>query len=197
MAETQAKPQGLKDCPVAGVGASAGGIEALRVLFAALPPAPGLAIVVVQHLAPDLPSHLRDVLARWTSLPVREAADGMALERDCVYVAPPDRALGLRDGAFATCGFDPKGTRPGVDTIDFFFASLAADRGAGAIAVVLSGASADGAAGAARIGQAGGRVLVQDPASALYGDMPWAAIDSGFANQILPLAALAEELVGG
>jgi two-component system CheB/CheR fusion protein len=184
---------------VAGIGASAGGITALRTLFKSIPAAPDLApnlsFVVVQHRLPDQPSQLARLFGSWSSLPVREAKDGVSLERGCIFVAPASEALVLERGTFATRPFGRPGPRPGIDIIDSFLESLALDVGPRAIAVVLSGTGCDGAAGAARVKQAGGRVFVQEPSTANHGGMPAAAIANGIADRVLPIDLLARELV--
>lgn len=170
------------DFPVVGIGASAGGIAALQTLLRGIPRAPGLALVVVQHQLADQVSHLVELLRNWTAMRVREAADGVALDRDCVFVAPPGQALALENGVFSTQPLDRAAPREGIDTIDWFFENLARDLGGRSIAVVLSGTGADGAAGAVCVKQAGGMVLVQDPATAMHGGMPTAAIAYGAAD---------------
>ena len=147
---------------VVGLGASAGGLDALQKIFAAIPPRPGLAFVVVQHLEPRHPSMLVDLLARHTAMPVVEAADGMALEADHVYVIAPGTLLALEGGLLrVTAAVDPTAHAP----IDTLFRSLAEDRRERAIAIVLSGAGHDGTAGLRAIKERGGLTLAQDPAS--------------------------------
>lgn len=180
---------------VVGIGASAGGITALQSLFRSIPAHPNLSFVIVQHLMPDQPSQLARLMSKWAVLPVCEARSGMTLHRDCIYVAPPGETLGLERGVFVTRRLDDAGPRPGIDTIDSFFESLAADFGARSIAVVLSGTGADGAAGAVRVKQAGGMVFVQDPTTALHNGMPIAAIANGAADHVMPLGLLAHELI--
>lgn len=181
--------------PVVGIGASAGGITALQSLFQSIPEHPNLSFVIVQHLLPDQPSQLARLMSKWAALPVREAESGVRLKRDCIYVAPPGETLGLEQGVFVTRALSDAGLRPGIDTIDAFFASLAADFGSRSIAVVLSGTGSDGAAGAVRVKQAGGLVLVQDPTTALHSGMPSAAIANGAADHVMPIGPLAHELV--
>jgi two-component system, chemotaxis family, CheB/CheR fusion protein len=181
--------------PVVAIGASAGGITALQTLFKAISGRPSLAFVVVQHLLPDQPSQLATLIGSWTALPVREACDGLKLECNCIFVTPPGQALALENGVFTTKPLDRAGPRAGIDVIDSFFESLAEDAGRRAIAVVLSGTGADGAAGAIRIKQAGGMVLVQDPVTAMHDGMPSAAIGNGAADHVMPLGALAQELI--
>ncbi|MBV9549731.1 MAG: GAF domain-containing protein [Alphaproteobacteria bacterium] len=180
--------------PVVGIGASAGGINALQSLFKTIPAGTNLALVVVQHLLPDKPSQLAGLISRWTAMPVREAREGMALEPNCVFVAPPGLALSLENGVFVTQPLDSAAARLGIDVIDTFFESLANAMGPRAIAVVLSGTGADGAAGAVRVKQAGGMVLVQEPATAMHDGMPMAAIANGAADHVLSLGSIAHEL---
>jgi len=191
MSRAEREAREAAEFPVVGIGASAGGITGLQALFKAIPGKPNLAFVVVQHLAPDRPSQLTTLIAGWRGLSLREAREGVKLERDCVFVAPPDRVLVLESGAFAVQALDRAGSRAGADTIDSFFESLAIDVGRRAVAVVLSGTGTDGAAGAVRIRQAGGMVLVQDPIIAMYDGMPRAAIASGAADRIMPLGTRA------
>jgi len=182
---------------VIGIGASAGGIAAIQSLLKHIPATANLTLVVIQHSVPDKPSQLATLIGKWTAMPVREPNDGMKVEPHCIYVARPDRILGLKDGMFVTRPFGLPVAGAGIDTIDSFFESLAEDFGPRAVAVVLSGTGADGAAGAVRIKQAGGMVLVQDPTTAMYDGMPNAAIANGGADHILPLSALALELLAG
>lgn len=180
---------------VVGVGASAGGITALQALFATIPADCNLAFVIVQHLMTDHPSQLARLFSTWTPMPACEALEGSVLKPGHVYVSPPGVLLELRDGAFTHRAIPQPGTRAGIETIDTFFESLADEIGERAVGVVLSGTGADGAAGAVRIKQAGGMVLVQDPNTAMYDGMPSAAIANGAADHVLPLGALALELV--
>jgi two-component system CheB/CheR fusion protein len=181
--------------PIVGIGASAGGIAALQSFFKALPADLNLALVIIQHLLHGQPSHLVELIARWTSMAVRGASDGVTLQRDSVYIASPDDVLTLEQGVFRTRPVEGGRRRPGIDTIDAFFESLAAECGPNAIAVVLTGNGNDGTAGALRINQAGGMVLVQDPVTAMYDGMPLAVIASGAVDHILPIGAIAQELV--
>jgi two-component system CheB/CheR fusion protein len=180
--------------PVVGIGASAGGVDSLRSLFKSLPEKTGLAFVVLQHLHPDHPSYLAELLGKWTGMPINEAVDGMPVERDHVYLIQPGEVLTIENGVLRSRPFsDPE--RVYLDLIDGFFKSLAADRGRQAIAVVLSGTGTDGAAGITCLKQAGGRVFVQDPTTALYDGMPCAAIGTGAVNYILPVESIASELL--
>ncbi len=157
------------------LGASAGGIEALRQLVAQLPGDFPAAVCVVLHLSPQGPSVLPQILARAGDLPAVQAADGMAAEGGTIYVAPPDCHLLVEDGTLRLDkGPRINGHRPAIDTL---FKSAASAYGRGAVGVVLSGVLDDGTAGLMAIKKAGGVTLVQEPEDALYDMMPRSAID--------------------
>jgi two-component system CheB/CheR fusion protein len=184
---------GARPITVAGIGASAGGIEALRELFGALPADLGLAYVVVVHLAPHHESELAAILARCTKMSVVEIGDDqhLPLERNRVYVIAPDRQLEIDDTTIRSAPFtEPRGKR---SAIDVFFRSLAANRGDG-FAIVLSGGGSDGAVGAKAVKDAGGVVLVQDPGEATHDAMPRAVIAAAVADIVLPVRELAARL---
>lgn len=175
---------------VAGIGASAGGLEAFIELLSALPAETGLAFVLIQHLDPRHDSMLVDILTGSCVLPIQEAADGMRVMRDHVYVIPPDTELTLEGERLRLAPRSPKVPhRP----LDCFFSSLALERKSDAIGVVLSGADADGALGLQAIRDAGGITFAQTPESAKFGIMPRAA--AAAADSILPPAAIAARLV--
>jgi two-component system CheB/CheR fusion protein len=194
MVVTENDGQQTPDFPVIGIGASAGGIVSLRNLFKTLPLQTGLAFVVVQHLHPEHPSQLAELLGKSTAIPVCEAVDGMAVQRDHIYIIPPGQVLTLEKGCLRCRPFSGH-ARVCVDIIDTFFKSLAADQGQQAVAIVLSGTGNDGAAGVSRIKQAGGRVFVQDPTTAQHEGMPRAAIRTGAADHVLSEEAIASELL--
>ena len=179
--------------PVCGIGASAGGVEALQQFFRTVSVDLGLAYVVIVHLAPDRKSELPSIIARWTTMPVIQVADHqqLALQPNHVYVIAPDRKLEITDSAVGASTFEqPRGQRA---AIDLFFRSLAATHGDG-FAVVLSGSGGDGAVGAKAVNASGGVVLVQDPDEAAYGDMPRNVIATGVADVILPVHLLTSRL---
>ncbi len=176
--------------PVVGIGASAGGLTALKHLFEALPQNPGAAFVVIVHLDPYHASELAEILAKHTPMRVVQVNERMPLEADTVYVIPPDRQLSLEDGQIAEAAFEtPRGQRAPINT---FFRTLAAHR-AECYAVVLSGGGGDGAMGVRAIKEKGGFILVQDPAEAEFASMPRSALASG-ADFVLPVRALASKL---
>jgi two-component system CheB/CheR fusion protein len=182
-------------CPIVGLGASAGGLEALGHLFRAVPAAPGLAFVVVIHLPPGRASSLAEILARQTSLAVAEAGDGEEVRPDRVYVIPPAALLTLAGGRLRVqrTGAERHHRNP----IDVFFASLAADRGERAIGVVLSGAGQDGTLGIKAIRERGGLTLAQgaDHTAPQHTSMPASAIASGLVDLVLPAEAMPAQLV--
>lgn len=183
---------GPEKLPIAGIGASAGGIQTLKTLFEALPERTGIAYVVIVHLAPESHSELPKILATRTRMPVLQVNEPVPLAADHVYVIPPDRQLRIADGDIAAHAFDERhGKR---SPIDLFFRSLAAQHGDG-FAVILTGAGSDGAVGLKAIKEAGGIVIVQDPNEAEYPSMPQSAIATGLADFILPVAAIARQLV--
>jgi two-component system CheB/CheR fusion protein len=177
---------------IVGIGASAGGLEAFVELLRALPPDAGLAVVVVQHLEPNYESQLAEILSRATSMPVVQAEEGMQVERNHVYVIPPNTVMIIRDGALHLAPRS-QSSRPHYP-IDVFFESLAADQGSNAVGVVLSGGASDGAEGIRSIKRKGGITFSQDEQSAKSGGMPHSAIATGAVDFILPPARIAGEL---
>ncbi len=176
---------------VVGIGASAGGLETLGELVQHVP-LDHTAFIVVQHLAPNYESQLPQLLARSTKLTVVAAADGMVLERDHIYVSPPNANLALMHGTLRL--ITPPDTHGVRLPIDYLFRSLADDQGSQAIGVVLSGTGTDGTFGLKAIKAAGGITLVQDPASAKYDGMPRSALASGAADYCLSVQGIGEEL---
>jgi two-component system, chemotaxis family, protein-glutamate methylesterase/glutaminase len=178
---------------VVGIGASAGGVDALTRLFARLPARLPAAVCVVLHVPATSRSLLAPILARHTELDVGVAVDGEPVRAGRVYVAPPDRHLTV-DGGLVRLGRGAKenGVRPAVDPM---LRSLAAAYGDRAVAVVLSGALGDGSVGAVAVRRAGGVVLVQDPDDATVPSMPESALRAiGEADAVLPAAALGPAL---
>ena len=176
---------------IAGIGASAGGIEALHAFFESLPENLGIAFVVVVHLSPERRSALAAVLATRTSMPVEQVMGTVPLVANRVYVVPPDRRLEITHSSVSAVPFDePRGRRA---PIDLFFRSLAEHHGE-SFAIVLSGGGSDGAVGVKAIKEAGGLVLVQDPAEAGHDSMPRAAIATQVADLVLPVRDLARRL---
>jgi two-component system CheB/CheR fusion protein len=181
-------------CPIVGVGASAGGMEAFSELLRLIPPDAGVAFVLIQHLDPTHPSYLSEALARSTSFPVHEIRDGMRVEPNHVYVIPSGSDVGILHGTLALLPRPVRERKPHLP-IDFFFAALAADRGNQAIGVVLSGTGSDGTEGLRAIKAAEGVTFAQAPGSAAFSGMPESAVNSGAVDFVLAIPALAQELV--
>ena len=178
------------------IGASAGGIDALSTLVTTLPPSFAAPIVIAQHLDPSRPSHLGDILARRSILPVRTAQDQEPLEAGVIYVVPPNHqvritAEGLTLYVEPTARYNP--------SIDGLFSSAAQAYGEQVIAIVLSGTGSDGAAGARLVKQAGGTILIQDPSTASFPSMPLALAPT-IVDLVAPperMGALLASLVAG
>ncbi|MFN0166089.1 MAG: chemotaxis protein CheB [Bryobacteraceae bacterium] len=179
--------------PVVGIGASAGGLEGFKLLLAALPTDTGLAIVFIQHLDQKHHSMLAEILARATTMPVSEAAEGMPVEANHVYVIPAHADLTIAGGVLK---LTQRTQTPGSHLpIDRFLRSVADHCGSRAIGVVLSGTGSDGAAGVEAIKAAGGVTFAQNAASAKFATMPQAAVATGSVDFVLPPDGIAAELV--
>jgi len=179
--------------PIVGLGASAGGLEALRRLFRHLPEDSKLAFVVIQHLDPDRPSMLPHVIEGITHLPVAEAVHGVRLEPNRVHVIPSGADLAIRGGVVALIPRERTGTLH--LPIDTFFRSLAEDTGGRAIGVILSGSGADGREGLRAIKAEGGIAIAQDPHTAQFPSMPESAIAAGVVDFTGSPEEIAAELV--
>lgn len=173
---------------IVGLGASAGGLEALEQFLAHVPKASGLAYVVVQHLDPTHKAMLTELLQRATAMPVREATASMLVEPDVVYVIPPNSELTVVGGRIHLAEpAQPRGLRLPIDVL---FCSLARDQGERAIGVVLSGMGADGTIGLQAIRSQGGLTLAQEPASAQFDSMPRSSIAAGACDIVAPATEL-------
>lgn len=177
--------------PIVGIGASAGGLEALEALFRRTS-ADGMAFVVVQHLSPSHPSLLGDILARDTSLNVVAARNGSVVEPNTIYVSPPNAELSLRHGVLRVA---PASGDAMHHPIDAFFRTVASDAGPMGIGVVLSGAGTDGTLGLRAIKEGGGITFVQEPGTASQPSMPRSAIDAGAPDACLSPAEIGDELM--
>jgi len=169
--------------PVVGIGASAGGLEAFKRFFSAMPPDNGMAFVLIPHLDPAHRSLMVELLSRQTAMPVREAGDGMQIEPNCVYVIPPNKYLSVHAGRLRHAG---PAERQGFEAaLDGFFRSLAADQQEQAIGIIFSGTGSHGTPGLKEIKLAGGMVMAQDPETAEYDQMPQSAIETGLMDFVL------------
>ncbi|QGG79448.1 PAS domain-containing protein [Litorivicinus lipolyticus] len=172
-----------KPSHVVGIGASAGGLEALEKLLSEMPADLGFAFVIVQHLSPDFESLMDELLARHTPMPIHRVVDGIEVLANSVYLIPPRKEMIIADGKLLLTDRDPAPafTLP----IDMFFRSLADDFGTRAIGIVLSGTGTDGTRGVLEIKKSGGLVLVQAPASSKFDGMPRSAVGTGVADKVL------------
>jgi two-component system CheB/CheR fusion protein len=177
---------------VVGIGASAGGLEALEAFFARVPLKSGLAYIVVQHLNPTHKAMLADLLQRVTLLPVREASEQMRVEADHVYVIPPNTEMSLSQGRLhLALPNQPRGMRLPVNVL---FSSLAREQGALAVGVVLSGMGSDGTLGLQALKAVGGLTVAQEPASAQFDSMPLSAIAAGCVDIVAPPEDMPERI---
>jgi two-component system CheB/CheR fusion protein len=177
---------------IVGIGASAGGLEALQEFFKAVPMNSGIGFVVIQHLSPDYKSLMDELLARYTKLRIEKAGDGMLVEPDTIYLIPPRNNLSVFHGKLL---LEDQGKRSGIILpIDIFFRSLAKDMGKKAIGIILSGTGSDGTLGTRAIKEAGGMVMVQDERTAKFDGMPRSSISTGLVDFILPPSDMPEAL---
>jgi two-component system CheB/CheR fusion protein len=186
-------PRDPSDFPIVGIGASAGGLDACSKLLDALPAGTGMAFILVQHLDPSHESMMVDLLAGHTAMTVRQAVDGMRIEPDHLYVIPPGTYLAVGAGALH---LSPPQARHGARLpFDFLLRSMAADYGARALCIILSGSGADGSLGLKVVRTHGGFVIAQEPGEAAYDGMPRSAIATGAVDRVLPIAAMPEAIV--
>jgi len=178
--------------PVVGIGASAGGLEAFSALLNSLPETTGMAFVFLQHLDPSHHSALEEILSRTTKIPVTQVTDGTEVQRNHVYIIPPNSDMVIRDGILRLSARTL--THGQHRPIDSFLISLAEDCGDRSIGVILSGTASDGTSGCLAIKAVGGITLAQDEATAKYPSMPRSAIESGCVDFVLPPKAIAQEL---
>jgi two-component system CheB/CheR fusion protein len=174
-----------------GIGASAGGIEALEKLLGHVK-LDSMAFVVVQHLSPDRTSSLPELLQRASGLPAVTATQGVKIEANHIYVIPPNADLAILGGALQVMPVAEGSVRLPVD---YFFRSLAHDQGASSVGIILSGTGSDGTLGLKTIKEAGGITFAQEPESAKFDGMPRSAIDSGWVDFSLTPQAMAEALI--
>jgi two-component system CheB/CheR fusion protein len=183
-----------QDTPyVVGVGASAGGLDALEQFFGAMPEDTGMAFVVIQHLSPDFKSVMDELLARRTKIPVVLVENGMQVEANHIYLIPPKKVMIISGGKLLLS--DKGVSQELMLPIDIFFRSLAEDLGSRAVGIVLSGAGSDGARGIRDIHDAGGLVLSQDESSAYFDGMPRSARETGVVDFILAPAQMPSALL--
>ena len=196
--ETDASPSPshpLNPFPIVGIGASAGGLGAFEAFFAGMPAEvdPGMAFVLVQHLAPDHESILTELIQRYTRMKVFVVEDGIVVQPNCAYVIPPGHDMAFLNGALQL--LEPSAPRGHRLPIDFFFRSLAQDQRDRAIGIVLSGTGSDGTLGVRAIKGEGGMVMAQTPDSTEFDGMPRSALGTGMVDFELPPAEMAAQLI--
>ncbi|SFU88799.1 CheR family methyltransferase [Pseudoduganella namucuonensis] len=185
---------GSQTFPVVGIGASAGGLQALMAFFEQLPAEPGMAFVVVMHLSPTHESNAQAILQRSSKMPVREVTRALPVEVNTVYVISPALQLEMNDGYLGVRERPRESGRPVA--IDRFLRTMALAHKERAFGVILSGTGSDGADGLAMVKDQGGVILVQDPEEAEHAGMPKAAIDTGLSDFVLPVRAIPAKLLG-
>jgi chemotaxis methyl-accepting protein methylase len=179
--------------PIVGIGASAGGLEALEIFLGKVPEGSGMAFVIIQHLDPTHKGMLVELLQRDTAMQVIQVKDRTRVKPDCVYVIPPNRDMSILHGVLHLLApVAPRGRRL---PIDFFFRSLADDRQDQSIGVILSGMGSDGTLGLRAIKEKAGGVFVQEPASAKFDSMPRSAVDAGLADIVAPVEELPGKII--
>ncbi len=188
-----AKPKTAADYPIVGLGASAGGLEALEAFFSHMPSDSGIGFVIIQHLSPKHKSIMGSLLSKSTQMPVLDMKDGMKVKPNCVYLNPPNKNVVIINGILQL--MDPVKTGSVNLPIDCFFRSMAEDLVEKAICVILSGTATDGTLGLKAVKGEGGMAMVQDPESAKYDGMPRSAIATGIVDFILPVEKIPTKLV--
>jgi len=177
--------------PVVGIGASAGGLAALRAFFEGVPEKCGMAFVVIVHLDPTHKSHMAELLQRYTSMRVRQVSRATRVAPNQVYIIPPDKDLTLTDGHFRLSARSmPNRSRA---PIDGFFKTLAETHSTDAVGIVLSGTGSDGTQGIRWIKEKGGLTMAQSPFEAEYRSMPESAIATGAVDVVLPVGQMGTE----
>jgi two-component system CheB/CheR fusion protein len=179
--------------PIVGIGASAGGLEALEQFLTHMPHDTGMAFVIVQHLDPTHKGAMAELLQRSTRMKVAEVRDRMKVQPDCVYIIPPNKDMSILHGVLHL--LDPAAPRGLRLPIDSFFRSLAEDRQERSMGVILSGMGTDGSLGLRAMKEKGGVVFVQAPASSKFDGMPRSAIEAGLADVIAPVEELPDKII--
>ena len=190
---TTPAPPASVSFPIVGIGASAGGLEALEQFLGHVPAGSGMAFVIVQHLDPTHKGIMPELLQRATGMKVIQVKDRTKVEPDCVYVIPPNKDMSILHGVLHL--LEPAAPRGLRLPIDFFLRSLAQDQQEHSIGVILSGMGSDGTLGLRAIKEKAGVVLVQEPATAKFDGMPRSAIDAGLADIVAPVEELPGKII--
>jgi two-component system, chemotaxis family, CheB/CheR fusion protein len=186
------KPEG-GEFLIVGIGASAGGVQALKEFFEHVPKKTGIAYVVILHLSPDHDSRLAEVLQASTEMPVKQVTEKIKVEPDHVYVVPPNQHLTMQDGAIIVSPNTQIEERRAP--VDIFFRTLAEEHGTRAVAVILSGTGANGSMGIKRVKERGGAAFVQNPREAEFNEMPRNSIATGLVDEVLNVAELPAKIL--
>jgi two-component system CheB/CheR fusion protein len=191
--EQKAQSPSTLDFPVVGIGASAGGLQAIRLFFENMPQDNGMAFVIILHLSPDHESIADKIIQESTKMPVLQVTETLPIEKNRVYVISPTQRLTMNDGALEVSTSDPREGRHA--SIDLFFRNLADVHRERAFCVVLSGTGSDGAVGLSRIKEQGGVTLAQAPEDAEFDGMPRAAIETHMVDLVLPVIDMPQKLL--
>ena len=178
---------------VVGLGGSAGAITAFREFFRNVPADSGMAYVVILHLSPEHESRLAEVLQSVANIPVMQVREATRVERNRVYVIPPNKSLAMNDGTLVLSNMTSYEERRAP--VDIFFRTLADNHDSRAVCVVMSGSGSDGSMGLRRVKEYNGLVLVQDPADAAFGEMPRSCIATGLVDFVVPAAEMPERIL--
>ena len=181
------------DFLIVGIGASAGGIQALKEFFSRVPPDSGMAYVVILHMSPEHESRLAEILQSTSPIPVTQVQASEKIHPNHVYVIPPNRSLEMKDGHVEPTAMI--GLQERRSPIDLFFRTLADTKDSRAVSVILSGTGSDGSIGIKRIKENGGVAIAQDPAEAEYTDMPRNAIATGMVDHVLQVAEIPAKII--
>lgn len=177
-----------------GIGASAGGLEALTEFFQGLPNDTGAAYIVVQHLSPDFKSVMAQLLGRVTKMPIYNVIDGVKAVENTIYLIPPRKNMLIAEGKLLLSDHMPEKQKLNLP-IDIFFRSLAEDQQHRTVGIILSGTGSDGSRGIRALKEVGGLVIVQDPSSAKFDGMPYNSANTSTADFILPVGEIPASLV--
>ncbi len=191
---TNVKAEKLKKFPIVGIGASAGGLEAIETFFKNMPSETGIAFIIIQHLSLDKKSMMSELLQKYTAMKIIEITNNIKISPNTIYLAPANKETAISNGKL--CLMDPVIIRHGLRLpIDYFFHSLSLEMTEHSIAVILSGTGSDGTLGIQKIKDAGGMVMVQDIKSAKYDGMPQSAIATNLVDYVLPAEKIPEQLL--
>jgi len=182
-----------QEFPIVGIGASAGGLDAIERLFDHMPINSGMAFVIVQHLSPDFKSLMNELLARHTDMEIHRVEDGMLVEPNRIYLIPPKKNMKLSHGRLLL--FDQEKKGPVNLPIDIFLTSLGEQAGDRAVAIILSGTGSDGTRGVKEVHKHGGLVLAQDSQSAGFDIMPRNAVETDVVSIVCPPERMPEKLM--